>query len=295
MELRDCSANLTGVKMNIEENLVNDPWGTIYWCSRNNCDLKVIGKTIAKLLMSNDKNRYKTGLEILKAVKSQLQIDKQLLIIKTMTMNIDPVKILEDTTADKIVIAMTNDYNEAMGLITLLEIYPLLGLKKCLASRILETISLAIKTIKERSKLVELLRAIIYGPISVLSPVELFDLINNLDQLGSSGEIILFKSDLLMALSEIYPPKYYEEFSQLTRLINKLLREVLEQALIRIDKDLDFVIELVDRINLFKLRINRVCSELGNFKICEEIFRDLEDSLNELYSRVGKFILMTFS
>ncbi len=281
--------------MNLEENLVNDPWGTIYWCSRNSCDLEVIGKTIAKLLMSSDKNMYRTGLEILKAVKSQLQVDKQLRITKTMITNINPVKILEDTTGDKIVTAMTNDYSEAMGLITLLEIYPLLGLKKYLASRILETISLAIKTIKERSKLVELLRAIIYGPISMLSPLELYDLINSLDKLGNREEIILFKSDLLMALPEIYPPKYYEEYPQLTKLTNKLLKELVEQSLIRIEKDLDFVMELVDRINLFKIRINRVCSELGNFKIYEEIFKDLKDSLSELYSRIGKLILMSSS
>jgi len=281
--------------MNLEENLINDPWGAIYWCSRNNCDLEVIGKTIAKLLMSNDKNMYETGLEILKAVKSQLQVDKQIRIIKTMNKNLDPVKILEDTKADRIVTAMNYNYSEAMGLITLLETYPLLGLKKYLSSRIFEIIALAIEGIGERSKLIELLRAIIYGPIGMLTPTELNDLINGLNKLGNRGEIILFKADLLMALPEIYPPKYYEEYPQLIKLINKLLKDVVEQSLIRIDKDLDYVMELVDRINLFKLRINHICSELGNFKTCQEVFKNLEDSLNELYSRIGKLIIMSSS
>ena len=279
--------------MNLEENLVSDPWGTIYWCSRNNCDLGVIGKTIAKLLKSDDKDMYRIGLEILKAVKSQFRVDKQLSVIKTMIKNIDPAKILEDTKAEKIVAAMNNDYGEAMGLVTLLEIYPLLGLKKYLAARILETIEMALKRIKERSKLLELLRALIYGPISTMSPIELSDLINKLDRLSNGETITFFKADLLMALPEIYPPKYYEEYPQLIKLINKLLKDVIEQAIIKIDKDLDYVKELIDKINLFRLRINNVCRELGNFKTCQEIFKGLEDSLNELYAKVGKLLLMT--
>ncbi|MCD6300578.1 MAG: hypothetical protein J7L82_00725, partial [Staphylothermus sp.] len=213
--------------MNLEENLINDPWGTIYWCSRNDCDLEVIGKIIAKLLTSDNREMFKTGLEALKAVKSQLQIDKQIPIMRAILENLDPRQVLENTSGDKIVSAMNYDYREAMGLITLLETYPILGLKKYLPTRILETIAEAFKNIRDWLKLLELLRAIIYGPISVLPPIELNELVHKLDELSYKEEIVWFKADLLMALPEIYPPKYYEEYPQLIKLINKLLKDVV--------------------------------------------------------------------
>ncbi len=275
------------------ELLKSDPWGTIYDCLRGKCDLGEIADFIREYLSKpiSDKE-YFYGLEALRALKSQASIDKLLSVLR-MSVTRDLLdKIIRDTEPSVVIDEYLRNYLKGMGLLTLLELYPLFGLSNRLVGRVKELLRLASQKVGDEKQLREFLRSIIYGPLSVIPPERLSEILSFAEkELPDKPLCLQFKADLLAMIPENYPSKIFLEHSEILESMASLLRSIAEKTILLIEKDLERAIDIYNEVNLFVTRLRRICEDLGRFDLCQKFWEETGDSVREMYNRMGKLII----
>ncbi|ADI32049.1 hypothetical protein [Staphylothermus hellenicus] len=275
------------------DKIMRNPWLTVYECLRSKCDFSEIGRILKDLLMRpTDTEEYMVGLELLKALKSQAPVE---VLLRSISMVVDEgliKKVLEDTKPEKILEEYRKNYFKGMGLITLLEIFPFLNLRDELAERVKELLRQAPEKIDNEKDLREFLRAITFGPLSVLSPVKLKDVLVFIkDKLSNKPLCLQTKTDIVSMIVDNYPPQILGENTEIIDIIADILREVAENTILLASSELERALNIYSDINIFISKIRKLCEDLGRFDLCRRIWDRAGDSLNELYEKIGKVIV----
>lgn len=275
------------------DKIMENPWLTIYDCLRSKCDFSEIGRILKDLLMKPmNTKEYIVGLELLKAIKSQAPVE---ILFRSISMVVDDKvikKILEDTKPDKILEEYKKNYFKGMGLITLLEIYPFLNLRDELAERVKELLREAPEKIDNEKDLREFLRALTFGPLSVLSPAKLKDVLVFIrDNLSNKPLCLQTKTDIISMIVDNYPPQILGENIEIIDIIADILREVAENTILLASSELDRAVNIYSDINIFMSKIRKLCEDLGRFDLCRRVWDRAGDALNELYEKIGKIIV----
>lgn len=270
-----------------------NPWTAIYDCLREKCDFAEIGLILKDLLMKpiNSKD-YMIGLELLKSIKSQAPIKELLLSVSMISDDIVIDKIMRDTDPDLIIREYTKNYFKGMGLITLLELYPLFRRSDEMVDRIKRLLLIAPEKIDDEKDLRELLRAVIYGPLSVLTPNRLKDVLMFIrDKLTNKPMCLQVKADIISMVIENYPPRVFEDSPEIIDLLIDILRDVAGNTVSLLTEDLDRAVSIYSDINIFMTEISRLCKELGRFDLCRRVWNRTGNVLDEMYERIGKIII----
>ncbi len=278
----------------MNSNLVEqfNPWLIAYECSRNKCNTDEIALILReKLLADNNTEKYLQGLELFKALKSQLPphlfID---MLRKTLTKKLID-KITGEINCERVIEYYKTSRELGYSLLTILEIYPLLGMKDLLKSMIIGIIHKALEEIPDYRDRLELCRALIHGPIASLPLNELKDILRVFREKLDDKACLVAATDLLVMITQNYPPKSFSEYRDIALPIGELLRSIAEKTLLLLEEDPDTALEIYHQLGLFKTYLTGICRELNEWKICDTVWSISKDALNEMFKEVGKIEL----
>ncbi|OYT40603.1 MAG: hypothetical protein B6U89_01610 [Desulfurococcales archaeon ex4484_58] len=269
------------------EKIKIDPWGSAYLCSINKCSLDDASKVLNKLLNSSDQD-FRTGIEYLKALKSYLEPGKFLYVFKNSLTEELIDKLVKISSSENILSSFNKDYNYALGLITILELYPFMDKYRELEDNLKKLISSGYKLINEDS-LLDFYHALIYGPISTL-PIEILDrIIEEFNKLPFKPELLIVKSDLLKMIIEAYPPKLLVEKKHVFDTISRLVIDISEKLLLMLEEDRESVSRILSDLNIFQQQLLHVCRETGDWSICRDFHIKTKEVLDRLYEEISMF------
>ncbi len=263
-----------------------EPWLVVYEYLHGRVKREDLVNKLYKLLSKPyGSPDYLLGLELLKAVKSQLPMDKLIEILKPLRELKE--KLYNDTDPENIVNEYSRDYSVSMGLLTLLEIYPFIGLVDKLDKRIRE---LTIKAFHEirGDRLWEFLRAVIHGPIASLPPthmVKYLEFLSNLN-LDRDMDLLKFKIDLLNMILEDYPVKVFVENPGLVERIGLTLDEIGKALLEDVDKE--FIRGVYSDLTVLVSGVNKLCGVEGGVSVCKRIYEIAGDTIKKLYEEISR-------
>ncbi len=279
--------------MSFYDEVVSNPWLAAYKCAQRKCDLSEAGRILGELLSKPMGSReYFIGLEFLKALKSQLRIEDFLTVLRKGISRELIEKLLRDTEPSKILELYRENYLGAMGLLTVLELYPLAGLTNELLDRIVKLIMEAPKKFKGKD-LIDFCRALIYGPIATLPMDKLVVLIDKVLELPSTPECLIVKADLATMIPDVYPPKVLQENPLIAEKIGILLRDIAENTLLLLEEDPDRALDIYSELSLFQTRMNNICRSLNDWSLCKTVSEKAGETLLRMFEAVGKLYIAT--
>ena len=279
--------------MSFYDEVLSNPWLAAYKCARKKCDLGEAGRILGELLSNPmGSKEYYVGLEFLKALKSQLRLEDFLAVLKSGISRGLVEKLLRDTEPAKILELHRENYLGAMGLLTILELYPLAGLTDELLDRIIKLTKGASEKFKGK-ELIDFCRALIYGPIATLPMDKLIVLIDKVLELPSTPECLVVKADLATMIPDVYPPKILQENPLIAEKIGYLLRDVAENTLLLLEEDPDRALDIYSELSLFQTRMNNICRSLNDWSLCKTVSEKAGETLLRMFEAIGKLYIAT--
>lgn len=279
--------------MELIQKIITNPWLTAYEYIRGEHDPAEVANALRTLLLQPYMSkRYLAGLEFLRALKSQLPPNEFMRIIGRSLDGKLSSKLIRETEPYNIIKAYKENYVAAMGLITILELLPMLRKTELLVQRITTIIGLVRKEVGEDSKAHELCRALIYGPIASIPPGKLLPVIEEIMKLPGTPGCLMGKIDFLKAVPDIYPPKMLHKSRETVEKLGDLLHNIAEELLVLVKKDPDTAIDVYYQLGLFNTRMNALCRMLGDWTPCRIVKEKGGETLVRALEAVGKILLM---
>ncbi len=279
--------------MDLVEKVITNPWLTAYEYTRGEHEAREVANALKILLLQPYMSKkYLTGLEFLKALKSQLPPNEFMRILGICLDEKLLSKLINETEPRKIIKTYKENYGAAMGLITILEILPVLRKTELLVQRIIEIIGLIREEIGEDSKAHELCRALIYGPIASIPPSKLLPVIEEIMKLPGTPGCLMGKIDFLTAVPDIYPPKMLQESRDTIEKLGDLLHNIAEELLVLVEKDPDTAVDAYYQLGLFNTRMNALCRMLGDWTSCRIMKEKGGETLARALEAIGKILVM---
>lgn len=275
------------------EKIMSDPWLVAYECSKKKCNIAEIIAVLKRLLTSHRGTReYITGLELLKALKSMIPPAMYVGLARRVFDEELLDKIISDIDSEIVISEYARNYAVGMSYLTLLETLLFLGKKREAFDKVINVLKTATIKLKDDPGLLrEFLRALVFGPFSSLSPSLLIELFRTIQELPDEPMYLQLKSDLLVMSIENYAPKIFQDYPEITIVIGRLLRGIAERNLLIFSEDPDTALSVYYQLNVFLSKMNNTCGELNNWKPCEIIVREAGETLSEMSSRIGRFII----
>ena len=88
----------------LKEEVLNNPWGIAYECSKGRCDIDKIIEVLSGFLSKPISSReYKAGLEFIKVLKSQASTDVIFKVMRGIKSKGLVNKLLEDADPDTVI------------------------------------------------------------------------------------------------------------------------------------------------------------------------------------------------
>lgn len=225
------------------------------------------------------------GLELLKTIKSQVPIEKYISVIT----NLREIKskLYNDTSPENMIKSYLENYSLSMGLLTLLESYPFLGLIDKFMDRVKELTFYAFKKLKN-NELWEFLRALIHGPLTSLLPRQIIEYLEYLEklELEDFNNPIKFKINLLNMILDNYPVKIFLENSRLTRNIGLMIDRISRSLLENFDEEL--IREIYSDLTVLISNVYKLCGVEDGTKVYREVNELALTSIRELYSEINE-------
>ena len=269
--------------------IYDDPWRVAYELAHGAIEADEVGEKLVMLLSNPINSReYMAGLDLLKAVKSQAPLDKQLKVYKRLASIKE--KILEDTKPETVIDAYLKNHDMGMGLLTLLEIYPLIGLIDELEPRLESMTIKAFEKISDPGKQWSFLRAIIYGPAAVLTSKHMIKYLDFIKGLHDSVEKLVFRIDLLNMIIREYPIKILAENTELIERLSKVLISICNEILSH-SNDLSVINRVYSDFTVLISSINGLCRESEGRIVCEKINELAGHAVREVYEKIGPIML----
>ncbi len=270
-----------------------DPWMIAYECSRGRCDIREIAlKLRGKLLAPTDSRDYFEGLELFKALKSQLPPQMFIELLKNLLTRDLVEKLTREITCDRVLKYFKESRDKGYSALTILEIYPLLKMKDS-SKRIIAGILSKIDNMGfDEDEKLEIYRALIHGPIASLPLSDMKDIIKLfIDKLGDKTALQA-SADLLVMIAQNYPSKLFHENPDIAEHMGLLLKAIAEKTLLLVDDDPDTALRIYHQIGLFKTLISGICRELGDMKLCSRVWRSAGETLEEMFRSLGGLEIM---
>lgn len=278
----------------LKEEILNNPWSIAYECSRRKCSVNEIVEVLSEFLSKPmNSGEYKAGLEFIKVLKSQAPRDVMSEVIEGIKNRGLVDKLLKDTDPDIVISTFRKDYSMALGLLTILELYPFIGLEERLVDYSTKIIVKAPKVFGRHSPqmLRELMRSLIYGPLTVLRPVDLDKMVDTIRSLPNEPLYLQLKADLLLMIVESYPQGLFLDNIKLITCLAELVRDLAKGIVSLLSGDPEMAMDVYSELNTFISKMNRICVELSTTDPCKLLISIAGKDLEEAYNRIGKLIL----
>lgn len=278
----------------LKEKILNNPWSIAYECSKRKCDVnkvvEVLGEFLSKPISSRE---YRAGLEFIKVLKSQAPTDVVFKVIEGIKSKELINKLLKDTDPDTVISVFRKDYPTALGLLTIFELYPSIGLEERLVDYSTKMIVKASKVFGGRNPQIlrELMMALIYGPLTMLRPVDLDKIINTIRSLPNEPLYLQLKADFLLMIVESYPQGLFLDNIKLITHLAELVKDLAKGIVSLLSEDLETAMSVYSELNLFISKMNRTCIELSTTDPCKLLINIAGKALEEAHNKIGKLIL----
>jgi len=275
------------------EKIMSDPWLVAYECSKKKCDIAEIIVILRQLLSSHQESReYIIGLELLKALKSMVPPAMYIRLARKVFDEELLDKIVSDLDPEIVINEYAKNYAVGMSYLTLLETLPFLGKRKEAFDKMISILKTATIKLKDDPELLrEFVRALVFGPFSFLSPNLLVKLFRTIQELPDEPLYLQLKSDLLLMIIENYPPKMFQDYPEISVMIGKLLRGIAERNLLIFSEDPDMALSVYYQLSVFLSKMSNMCRELNDWKPCGTVMKEAGETLSEMNSRIGRFII----
>ncbi|WP_440059302.1 hypothetical protein ACSU1N_05815 [Thermogladius sp. 4427co] len=264
----------------------NDPWGLALKCKSIGCDPTAIGGILNYLLL----NETKTGLELLKALKSNLD-PMFFLEILSSAVNYELTDWLEEHVNSNLLLEklQTGNYNEAYGYMVLLEIMPFIGLKDKsydISADLLEkACQMSHGNDLDKSIASELIRLLGTGPVTSLGLDNVKKLLERIDPGRCHTCCYDVIVELLNSILFSYPPSsilsrggLLEDFS---RIINSITSKLLETT------DKDYSIRVLRSISSFLSLLRTLSYDSKKYSAFEEVRGRVVNGVRTLAEKLG--------
>ncbi len=278
----------------LKEEVLNNPWGIAYECSKGRCDIDKIIEVLSGFLSKPISSReYKAGLEFIKVLKSQASTDVIFKVMKGIKSKGLVNKLLEDADPDTVISVFEKDYSTALGLLTILELYPSMGLEEILVDYSTKIIVKASKAFGKRNPQIlrELMRALIYGPLTMLRPMDLDKVVNAIRSLPNEPLYLRLKADFLLMIVENYPQGLFLGNTKLIKYMAELVKDLAKGIVSLLSIDSETAMSVYSELNMFISKMNRICVELSTTNPCKLLVNMAGEALEEAHNKIGKLIL----
>ena len=278
----------------LKEEVPNNPWGIAYECSKGRCDIDKIIEVLSGFLSKPISSReYKAGLEFIKVLKSQASTDVIFKVMKGIKSKGLVNKLLEDADPDTVISVFEKDYSTALGLLTILELYPSMGLEEILVDYSTKIIVKASKAFGKRNPQIlrELMRALIYGPLTMLRPMDLDKVVNAIRSLPNEPLYLRLKADFLLMIVENYPQGLFLGNTKLIKYMAELVKDLAKGIVSSLSIDSETAMSVYSELNMFISKMNRICVELSTTNPCKLLANIAGEALEEAHNKIGKLIL----
>lgn len=278
----------------LKEEVLNNPWGIAYECSKGRCDIDKIIEVLSGFLSKPISSReYKAGLEFIKVLKSQASTDVIFKVMKGIKSKGLVNKLLEDADPDTVISVFEKDYSTALGLLTILELYPSMGLEEILVDYSTKIIVKASKAFGKRNPQIlrELMRALIYGPLTMLRPMDLDKVVNAIRSFPNEPLYLRLKADFLLMIVENYPQGLFLGNTKLIKYMAELVKDLAKGIVSLLSIDSETAMSVYSELNMFISKMNRICVELSTTNPCKLLVNMAGEALEETHNKIGKLIL----
>ena len=278
----------------LKEEVLNNPWGIAYECSKGRCDIDKIIEVLSGFLSKPISSReYKAGLEFIKVLKSQASTDVIFKVMRGIKSKGLVNKLLEDADPDTVISVFEKDYSTALGLLTILELYPSMGLEEILVDYSTKIIVKASKAFGKRNPQIlrELMRALIYGPLTMLRPMDLDKVVNAIRSLPNEPLYLRLKADFLLMIVENYPQGLFLGNTKLIKYMAELVKDLAKGIVSLLSIDSETAMSVYSELNMFISKMNRICVELSTTNPCKLLVNMAGEALEEAHNKIGKLIL----
>ncbi len=276
----------------VVEDLLSDPWSMGYLCSIGKCDLRELSNGIVELISKpRDSLEYRFCLEFIKVFKSYAKPHVFLDFIHMVFNQRVIEKIRRDIRSVDIVELYIRDHSLAMDYLTILEIYPILGLSHELIDIVLSMIKRVDEVLKDNDRLRSFYTTLVYGPLSSLTLRDLGKVIREIIDLPHTLNHLFLKSSIVSMVVETYPPKMFQEHREFMDTLSLLIRDIVEKLIIMVDDEPELVIELYREINNSYYKIIGICHVLRDDTLCKPLHHHLDKYFNRLVELISKYIV----
>ena len=270
---------------------LNDPWKFASKIIRENSvdeAVKALKESIGKPIESRE---FIAGLEFLKALKSlgKPELTNEIFML-VFTKDLAR-KICAELRPEIIVEGFLKSYGLGMAYLTLLEVLALkLGVNESL-KLVKSLIKDALRKL-ESENLREFMRALIYGPLTMLKPPAIKEIIKVALETSEEKDLMLLKAEYLTSLARVHPPTYFiEDEGGIAAEVGLLLKEVVKGSLSLSESDSITAERIYQEVSIFLSEMNVVCKELSDWRPCEKIKEVAGDDLLLFCKVMGERIL----